>query len=153
MEVGGTGEVRRNGKIASPGKPAKGAGLRPEVKAKADRLALSRQAVAFLEARSRRLMAEERKADASGGGKPDLLEKGLKTLNKCQKIYARVANGDKVPPEDLRYLEKNDPEGYKLALAMRRPKPRPKEWESVLDDEDRAGLDSGSDTPDAAAGT
>lgn len=138
-------EVRRGGRVVSAGTPAvkkAGAKLSSGQPSRSDRLALSRQAVAYLEERNRQMLEEsrQREADASGKGKMDLLEKGLKAMNKCQKIYARVVKGDKVPPEDLRYLEKNDPEGYKLAVAMRRPNRNPKEWKSELDDEDRASL-------------
>lgn len=138
-------EVRRGGRVVPAGTPAgKKAGpkLSSGQPSRSDRLALSRQAVAYLEECNRQRMEEarQREENASGKGKMDFLEKGLKAMDKCQKIYARVVKGDKVPPEDLRYLEKNDPEGYKLALAMRRPNRNPKEWKSELDDEDRASL-------------
>lgn len=48
-----------------------------------------------------------------------------------------------MPPEDLAYLMNNDPEGYKLAMAMRRENPDPEDCESVLDEEDRAGRPGG----------
>ena len=63
----------------------------------------------------------------------------LKTLSKCPKFAAASMRGDRVPPEDLRYLMEHDKEGYKMALAMRRPKQDPEEVESVLDEEDRNG--------------
>ena len=69
----------------------------------------------------------------------DSMEKKLKVMNKCQKIAASIMRGDRVPPEDLAYLMNNDPEGYKLAMAMRRENPDPEDCESVLDEEDRAG--------------
>ena len=47
--------------------------------------------------------------------------------------------GNRVPPEDLRYLMEHDQAGYKLAMAMRRHNPDPEDEESVLDDEDRNG--------------
>lgn len=37
-----------------------------------------------------------------------------------------------MPPEDEQYLMTNDPKGYKLALAARKPNPNPKDWDSVL---------------------
>lgn len=153
MEVN---EVRRGGRVVSAGtaagkKAAAGpASLRPS---RADKLALSRQAVAYLEERNRQFMEEaQHQQDSSSAdkGKLDILEKGLKALNKCQKIYARVVKGDKVPPEDLRYLEKNDPEGYKMALALRQPNRHPREWESELDDEDRASLQNGDGGAEAS---
>lgn len=144
MELGRTGEVRRGGRIVSTGmavsKKSAVSGPLPPAQAKADRLALSRQVVNYLEERNRQIMEASRKREEESSPEKrqlDLMEKALKTMDKCQKIFARVSAGDKVPPEDLRYLEKNDPEGYKLALALRTPKKHPKEWKSVLDDEDR----------------
>lgn len=143
MELGGTGEVKRGGRVvraaAAPQRRKSGAlalGSQP----RADRLALSRQVVSYLEERNRQIMEASRKREEKSSPEErqlDLMEKALKTMDKCQKIFARVSAGDKVPPEDLRYLERNDPEGYKLALALRTPKKHPKEWKSVLDDEDR----------------
>ena len=52
-------------------------------------------------------------------------------------IAARIARGDKVPPEDERYLLERDPTGFKLAMASRRPKRKPKQWKSALTDEDK----------------
>ena len=41
----------------------------------------------------------------------------------------------------------NDPEGYKLVLAMRAHKRNPKKWESVLEEEDKeTGRSSGEET-------
>lgn len=144
MEVN---EVRRNGRVITAGMPHKkvGAGLAAQRSSRADKLALSRQAVAFLEEQNRQRLAQAEEQDG-GSAREKLLkkmEKDLKKLDKCQRIYARVVNGDKVPPEDLQYLERCDPEGYKLALAMRRPNRHPKEWKSELDDEDRKELQSG----------
>lgn len=155
MELGGTGEVKRGGRVIQAKTPTakKGtSGLTVNTQARADRLALSRQVVNCLEERNRRLMEAGQKKDSEASGANKLLEKGLKVLNKCQKIYARIAAGDKVPPEDLRYLEKNDPEGFKLALAMRRPKKHPKEWKSVLDEEDRNGAASETNGDSGANG-
>ena len=147
MEVN---EVRRNGRVISAGTPVvkkAGAGLSARQSSRADQVALSVQAVAFLEAQNRQRL--EQAAEKGGNSAQEQMlkkmDKDLKKLDKCQKIYARVVKGDKVPPEDLRYLERCDPEGYKLALAMRRPNRNPREWESVLNDEDRKELQSGED--------
>ena len=80
----------------------------------------------------------------------DSMEKKLKVMNKCQKIAASIMRGDRVPPEDLAYLMNNDPEGYKLAMAMRRENPDPEDCESVLDEEDRAGASGEGYGGDAA---
>jgi len=47
----------------------------------------------------------------------------------------------------MQYLAQNDIQGYKLAMAARMmaPKKKPKEWESVLEDEEEQSVDSGGD--------
>lgn len=150
MELSGTGEVRRGGRVVSakaPTEKREPAGLRVNNQPREDRLALSRQVVGYLEERNRQQLEQYREQEDGSAEERmlDLMDKALKAMDKCQKIFARVAAGDKVPPEDLRYLEKNDPEGFKLALAMRTPKKHPKEWKSVLDDEDRRSLDAGEE--------
>ena len=74
--------------------------------------------------------------EEQGESKSELEAMGekLKIMQRCQEIARRLMRGDRVPPQDEQYLMTNDPEGYKLALAMRKPKPNPKEWESVLED-------------------
>ena len=108
------------------------------------------QAVEQLDAQSQRLMAlawqdrqEEKKPyiwdmldgeEKTGDSEADALGEQMKTMERCHKIAARIMRGDKVPPQDEQYLMLNDPDGYQLALAMRKPKRNPKEWESVLKD-------------------
>lgn len=147
MEVS---EVRRAGRVITAGAPVGkkvSGGVAAQRTAKADRVALSQQAVAYVEEQNRQwqMQAEERDESSARKQMLEKMEKDLKKLDKCQKIYAHVVKGDKVPPEDLQYLERCDPEGFKLALAMRRPKPDPKECKSELDDEDRKELQSGED--------
>ena len=86
----------------------------------------------------------------------DSMDKKLDMMNKCQKIAAAIMRGDRVPPEDLRYLMEHDKEGYKMALALRRPKKDPEDVKSVLDEEDRngnqtEGTDGGGEAPDLEA--
>lgn len=111
-----------------------------------DRVALSREALAYMEEQHRKNMerireeSEKWAAAPEGDGEDAELEmfsESMKAMKRCQEIAARIMRGDKVPPQDEAYLMKNDPTGYKLALAMRRPKGHPKEWESVLDDEEK----------------
>lgn len=68
----------------------------------------------------------------------EAMEEQLKAMQRCMEIARRIMRGDKVPPEDMKYLMENDPEGFKLALAMRTPKKNPKEWESVLKDDKKS---------------
>lgn len=75
--------------------------------------------------------------EETGSSEADALGEQMKTMDRCHKIAARIMRGDKVPPEDERYLMLNDPDGYKLALAMRTPRRNPKKWESVLKEEEK----------------
>lgn len=116
-----------------------------------DNLTLSRQALAYLEEQNRRrweqaqekLQREMTQANDllneldNANDQIDAMTKALKVLLKCQKISASIIKGDNVPPEDMQYLMENDPEGYKMAIALRRPKDDPEDCESVLDDEDK----------------
>ncbi len=105
-----------------------------------DRASWSQSALAFLQELDRRDMERRQKElEARQQDNSDLeaLSKALKVMDKCQKIASRIMRGDKVPPQDEMYLLEQDPDGYKLALACRRPKEKPKEWKSVLDEEDR----------------
>lgn len=173
MELRTTRELRRNvqldkrvGKKAeAPDTPAE-ARTTPQ-KEPVDKLTLSRQAVAFVEERSRKMWAEVREreqqrqkrmdsASKPGSGELDLLSQGLKVLELCQKIAASIMKGNKVPPQDLKFLMENDPAGYRLAMAMRRHNPDPEEVDSVLEDEDKnsgsAGdTGGGAETPSVDA--
>ena len=113
-----------------------------------DKAAWSQAALSFLQELNRQDMEKQRKlqeARQKGNSELDALTKGLKVLEKCRKIASRIIKGDKVPPQDERYLMENDPDGYKLALACRQPKEKPKEWESVLDEEERRDGSSGGE--------
>lgn len=76
----------------------------------------------------------------------DALSQQLKVQMKCLEIARRIMQGKKVPPKDELYLMENDPKGYKLAMALRKPpKKNEKECKSVLDDGDeQSGKTSGS---------
>lgn len=118
-----------------------------------DKAAWSQAALSFLQELNRQDMEKQRKlqeARQEGNSELDCLTKALKVMDKCRIIASRIVKGDKVPPQDEKYLMENDPEGYKLAMACRQPKEKPKEWKSVLDEEDRAGGGSGGETVEAA---
>ena len=130
------------GDPASVRTPARGAG--------ADRLTLSKEAIAHLKEQNRLFQERldqdmQRKArerigeEDSGDGMLDALAERLKVMQKCQKIASRIMAGDKVPPQDEMYLMQNDPTAYKLAMAARKIKKDPKEWESEADKEEDAG--------------
>ena len=68
----------------------------------------------------------------------DALSQEMKAKMKCLEIAMRMMKGKKVPPEDERYLMENDPEGYKVAMAMKAfVKEDKEECESVLKDEEK----------------
>lgn len=149
MELRTTRELRRNEQLTrAMAKKEEGAvPARPQTPAQPkDKLSVSAQALAFLERQA--LEREERRQSRTDDSlsaleksksELDLLGKSVEVLRKCQKIAASVMKGNRVPLEDLRYLMENDPDGYKLAMAMRRENPDPEDEKSVLDDEDRRG--------------
>ena len=81
----------------------------------------------------------------------DAMSRQLKMRMKCVEIARRIMQGKKVPIKDERYLMENDPKGYQLAMALRKPpKKDEKECKSVLDDEDKQSgksSDSGEAIP------
>ena len=107
--------------------------------AKSDHAVLSKQALAVIEASSR--LRELHRAQQNAENSPEVqqikaMKKQMEMLLLCSKIAARVAEGDKVPAKDLKFLLENDPKAYQMAMASRKPKKDPKEWESVLPDEE-----------------
>lgn len=151
MELSVNGRQRRAAQVSRTAMPqaekAKtGGGTR-----KTDRTSWSREALAFLQEVHRQDQERQRKlleAKQQKNGDLEMLEKSLKVMDKCQKIASRIMRGDKVPPQDEQFLMEADPDGYKLAIACRMPKEKPKEWESVLEDEE--DKNSGSVEAEAA---
>ena len=143
MELNATSGARGSqpaGRTASGGtraaKQPQGSGTRLQ----RDRVSISSQVLHMLEEQNRQAMEQAQQKDRAGKDKLDVLEKSLRELRNCQKIFARVRAGDKVPEEDLRYLMVKDPAGYRLAMATRKPKKNPEEHDSVLTDQDRQQL-------------
>lgn len=60
----------------------------------------------------------------------------LKILERCLKIALRIAAGDHVPQKDMQYLREHYPDLYAQAMLMRTPKKEPKEYESLVEDEE-----------------
>lgn len=157
MELRTTREMRRNQRLdkamAKQEKTLTASGQPQQARCQGgDKLTLSQQALSYLEEQSRlawerdqqRDQRRDRASDSlsaldTAKSQLDSMAEKLKVMRKCQKIAASVMRGDRVPPEDLAYLMNNDPEGYKLAMAMRRENPDPEDCESVLDEEDRRG--------------
>lgn len=161
-------EVRRMlwGESALPpaARPAQKGERKTAPRLSADRLELSRQWVEAMEEQRARtqaaMLAGGKNAEGDSGGllgymeteedKLDAMSEQLDTQMKCLKIAMNIMKGKKVPPEDERYLMEHDPDGYKLAIAMKSmTKEDKKECESVLDDEDKEGGESG-ETGEAA---
>lgn len=167
MELRTTQELRRNEQITKAmarktdgeSAPVKSA----QVQQPKDKFTLSRQALSWLEEQNRKMWEEDmereqRRQDRmddslsaleSAKHELDAMEKAMKMMRLCQKIAASIMKGDNVPPEDLKYLMENDPDGYKLAMAMRRPKEDPEDVKSVLEEENN---NSGEESAQSAEG-
>ena len=155
MELRTTREMRRSAQLdkamakkADAPDTSSGGLIQSAQKQAEDRCTLSKQALAYLEQQNRlqqelderRARMEQRLSEQQNkSNELDMLSKTMDVMNKCLKIAASIMKGNRVPPEDLRYLMENDPEGYKLAMAMRRRNPDPEDEKSVLDDEDKNG--------------
>lgn len=66
----------------------------------------------------------------------EAMEEEFEILSNCMKIAMRILHGDKVPAEDIKYLMENQPDLYKMAMTMQYENDDPKEYDSVLEDED-----------------
>lgn len=142
-------EIRRispGGRMTAPAapRPAK-EGKAPGRAPSADRLELSQWVSRMDESRSQAerefyeaaARSEARPEDAQAEAHMlDGLEKALDAMKKCAEIAARLMAGKKIPLQDEQYLMDNDPQGYRLALAMRREEEDEEECGSVLDPED-----------------
>ena len=156
MELSLTSRLKRGVPLVQTARKPEGtaAAVPQKAQEQSDRVSISKEAVARLEEQNRRVMEQIQRAaenrtqegteSMSGGADLDGLGEAMKTMEKCHKIAARIMRGDKVPPEDEQYLMKNDPTGFKLAMAARRPKKKPKKWKSVLEDKDRNGASTES---------
>lgn len=158
MELSVNGRQRRTAQAVKnepqAEKKSRAAGKAAPLKARTDKASWSQAALSFLQEVSRQDMERQRElmeAKQQGDGELDALNESLKKMERCQKIASRIMRGDKVPPQDEMYLLDNDPDGYKLALVCRQPKEKPKEWESVLEEEDReeGSAESGEVSPEA----
>lgn len=105
-----------------------------------DRLTLSKEALAFVKEQNR--LAWEKTPEQEASSPLKQLEKDQKKQEKCMIIASRLRRGDKIPPEDEKYLMVHDPSFYLLSLSQRKENPHPKEWESILDEEDLKELES-----------
>lgn len=162
MELTVKGRQRRAGQVMRPAaqgekKPAEA--KTASAKPRSDKTSWSQTALAFLQEVNRQDMEKRQKlleAKQQGDGELEALSESLKVMDRCRRIASRIMKGDKVPPQDEMYLMEKDPDGYKLALVCRTPKEKPKEWESVLKDEERTGAETGegaAEPVDSSEGT
>lgn len=156
MELSVSGRQRRAAQTAKTtpqtGKKPAQAGNAALRRTGSDRLDWSRQALSFLQEINRQNLEKQRKLleeRQKSKREMDHMTKALKTMDKCREIASRIIKGDKVPPQDEKFLREHDPDGYKLALAVRQPKEKPKEWDTVLEEED---FETGGETEEGTGG-
>jgi len=64
---------------------------------------------------------------------------------KCIQIAMRIMSGDNVPNKDKYFLAENEPQMYSNALLLRKQNDKPKDYDSILeDDEGDAMIDASS---------
>lgn len=164
MELIPAARMGQRSRVAITASPAVKAAQKTGTGLGADRLILSRQTASFIQEQDR--LAQEvtkiiqrftanSEAEEQGKTEDEMLSEELKVRERCQKIMARLMAGDKVPPKDMQYLAQNDMQAYKLAMAARMmaPKKKPKEWDSVLEDEEEqsSGVESSGGEPGGEA--
>lgn len=149
MEMRVTGK-RLGGTVkqAVPEKKPQLGGQSPMGKARQDRLELSKRAADFLTEQAKQMaeemsrLGQKEKEESGGGSLLDSYKKQMDIMNKCAKISASISAGDRVPPEDLRYLKEHDMNAYRLAMVTRKPKRDPKDKKSELSEEDIREMES-----------
>lgn len=150
MEMRVTGK-RLGGAVkqTAPEKKPKAGVLSQGNKARQGRLELSKRAADFLTEQTKRMaedlgrLGQEEKEESGGTSLYDHFKKQLDIMNKCAKISASISAGDRVPPEDLRYLKEHDINAYRLAMVTRKPKKDPKDKDSELSEEDIREMENG----------
>lgn len=102
---------------------------------------------AFLQAQKQadRVRQQARESAEQARESAEAMADWLEAKLKCLQIASRILAGDRVPPEDSRFLLENDPKLYQMAVTGRLPKEDPKEYDSLLDDEDREEPEPASD--------
>ncbi|MCL2125526.1 MAG: hypothetical protein FWH33_06005 [Oscillospiraceae bacterium] len=98
-----------------------------------------------MRAESRELQRQLEAAREQGDGMADYFKKKLQ----CIIIAMRIMQGDKVPPEDHRFLAEEEPELYHKAMSMRVEKEDPEEYDRLSEDEenDSKAPDNGEAEP------
>ncbi|MBP5606109.1 MAG: hypothetical protein J6X60_11295 [Ruminiclostridium sp.] len=80
----------------------------------------------------------------------EAIEEEFKAFANCMKIASRISRGDIVPGKDIKYLMEHEPDLYKQAIMLRMPNPKPKKYDSVLDEEEEHTEEAAADAqPDS----
>lgn len=121
--------------------------FQPSSQREIDRLELSRAALARLQQPDQEkqrsfldLLSPEKKDTSQ---EMDSLKKMMEVMKLCAEIASRIRHGDNVPQKDMDFLINADPSQYLMAMLMRESKENPKEWDSVVPDEEPAQPASG----------
>lgn len=96
-----------------------------------------------LESLNQQLESAKEQADAVGDS--------FKDMSKCLLIAMRITRGDIVPQKDMKFLSEHEPDLFKQAIMLRQPKENPKEWDSLLEDEEE-NTESDSEYSDETGG-
>lgn len=126
---------------------------------KSDQVTLSKQVLAVVEMQNRLRAIEQARENAEKSPEAqalDTMRNTMKIMKICNKIAARIRAGDHVPLKDLRYLMKHDIRAYQMAMASRKPKEDPKEWESAVpkgEEENKRWADCSPEQKDGVSAT
>lgn len=109
---------------------------------------------AIISDEARKLMADNENSDISSKTLNESKEilKDLKELStqkndvygvyiKCLQISSRIINGDNVPAEDIQFLAEKEPKLFTDSILLRQEKRNPKDYDSLLEDEDLVSTD------------
>ena len=94
------------------------------------------EAAAQARAAERESLAQQAEAAAE---EADAAAEAYGDLGKCILIASRIMAGDKVPPEDHKFLREHDPEMYEQAITLRQEKERPEKHRRLSEDEGEEG--------------
>ena len=114
---------------------------------KGDRVMLSKEVLALIQMQNRIRAIEQARENANNAPEVQVLDsmrKAMKVQKICNQIAARIRAGDHVPLKDLRYLKKNDPQAYQMAMVSRKPNDDPKMWKSAVPKENQEPSDEHS---------
>lgn len=85
---------------------------------------------------------------APADSKPASKNGDIEVMGKCIRIAAHIINGDKVPPQDDKYLFEHYPDMHSRAWMLRKVKEDPDEYESEVDEDEEKAESGGSELPE-----